>query len=79
MGTGGTAKHENNYTTVCLADYSPQEFSPYITNKNVSSRNFFFKFAVISPLVTYFAIKFLPSKILVKSSIFFLHISRYFC
>lgn len=76
---GGTAEHENNNTTVCVADYSPQEFSPYITNKNVSSRNFFFKFAVISPLVTYFAIKFLPSKILVKSSIFFLHISRYFC
>jgi len=73
-------EREGNHNSFAPSDYNPEEYSlPVLTNQSAS---FFFKFAVLSPIVTYFALDCVPRANgqfanIITASIFALHIARY--
>ena len=61
-----------------FTDYNPDDYPlPLPRTKHITTRTYFFKFSVMSPLLTYLAINCLPNQHLVPLSIFALHIGRY--
>ena len=80
-GKGGRGEVLRENFREIFPDYNPEEFSlPKLTTSSQSAR-FFFKFAVLSPIVTYLACNCAPkgkfANIITAASIFALHIGRY--